>query len=66
MLANSTAPASLLAVLKLVRDSFTAPTFRAFAALVTGLIAQTGRCPVTGMLTGRGGDARGTQTGPTP
>ncbi|MFH9349623.1 transposase [Kitasatospora sp. NPDC017646] len=33
---------------------FTVPTFRTFAALVTGLIAQTGRCTVTGMLAGAG------------
>lgn len=36
MLPDSTVPASLLTVLKLVRGSFTAPTFRTFAALVTG------------------------------
>ncbi|WP_326614460.1 hypothetical protein OG949_39960 [Streptomyces scopuliridis] len=29
-------------MLELVRGSFTAPSFRTFAALVTGLIAQTG------------------------
>jgi hypothetical protein len=49
-----TVPASLFAVLELVRGNFTAPTFRTFTALVTGLIAQTGRCTVTGMLTGVG------------
>ncbi|MGP4052848.1 hypothetical protein [Streptomyces sp. 2A115] len=32
--------------------SFTTPTFRTFAALVTRLIAQTGRSTVTGMLGG--------------
>lgn len=54
MLPDPTVPASLLAVLELVRGNFTAPTFRTFAALVTGLIAQTGRCTVTGMLSGAG------------
>ncbi|MEU1631210.1 hypothetical protein ABZ746_39455 [Streptomyces sp. NPDC020096] len=54
MLPDPTGPASLLAVLELVRGNFTTPTFRTFAALVTGLIAQTGRCTVTGMLTGAG------------
>ncbi|MDH6127398.1 transposase [Kitasatospora sp. GP82] len=54
MLPDPTGPASLLAVLELVRGSSTAPTFRTFAALVTGLIAQTGRCTVTGMLSGVG------------
>ncbi|MFE5587143.1 transposase [Kitasatospora sp. NPDC056531] len=54
MLPDPTVPASLLAVLELVRGCFTAPTFQTFAALVTGLIAQTGRCTVTGMLLGAG------------
>ncbi|WP_189313439.1 transposase [Streptomyces brasiliensis] len=54
MLLDATVPASLLAVLELVRGSFTTPTFRTFAVLVTGLIAQMGRCTVTGMLTGAG------------
>ncbi|MEU1569520.1 transposase [Streptomyces mirabilis] len=54
MLPDPTVPASLLAVLELVRGNFTTPTFRTFAALVMGLIAQTGRCTVTGMLTGAG------------
>ena len=49
-----TVPASLFAVLELVRGNFTAPTFRTFTALVMGLIAQTGRGTVTGMLTGAG------------
>jgi hypothetical protein len=52
MLPEPTVPASLLAVLELVRGSFTTPTFRTFAALVAGLIAQTGRSTVTGMLSG--------------
>ena len=54
MLPDPAVPASLLAVLELVRGSFTTPTFRTFAALVTGLIAQTGRSTVTGMLGGAG------------
>ncbi|GAB2780861.1 hypothetical protein GCM10027073_11950 [Streptomyces chlorus] len=54
MLPDPTVPASPLAVLELVRGTFTAPIFRTFAALATGLIAQTGRCTVTGVLTGAG------------
>jgi hypothetical protein len=54
MLPDSTVPASLLAVLTFLRGGFTTPTFTTFAALVTGLIAQTGRGTVTGMLTGAG------------
>jgi SRSO17 transposase len=54
MLPDPTVPASLLNVLELVRGCFTAPTFRTFAALVTGLIAQTGRSTVTGILLGAG------------
>ena len=54
MLPDSTVPASLLVVLTFLRGCFTAPTFATFAALVTGLIAQTGRGTVTGMLTGAG------------
>ena len=54
MLPDSTVPASLLAVLTFLRGCFTTPTFSTFAALVTGLIAQTGRGTVTGMLTGAG------------
>jgi hypothetical protein len=52
MLPDPTVPASLLAVLELLRGCFTAPTFTTFSSLVTGLIAQTGRCTVTGMLSG--------------
>jgi hypothetical protein len=54
MLLDPTVPASLLNVLEMVRGCFTAPTFRTFAALITGLIAQTGRSTVTGMLLGAG------------
>ncbi|MEV0372468.1 transposase [Streptomyces sp. NPDC050636] len=35
-----------------LRGSFTSPSFSTFAALVTGLIANTGRGTVTGMLLG--------------
>nr|WTB34453.1 hypothetical protein OG781_37585 [Streptomyces sp. NBC_00830] len=51
MLPDTTVPTALLAVLTFLRGCFTTPTFTTFAALVTGLIAQTGRCTVTGMLT---------------
>jgi hypothetical protein len=54
MLPDPTVPASLLAVLDFLRGCFTYPTFQTFAALVTGLIATTGRGTVTGMLTGAG------------
>ncbi|WP_329364167.1 hypothetical protein [Streptomyces sp. NBC_01483] len=54
MLPDSTVPASLPAVLTFLRGCFTAPTFTTFAALVTGLITQTGRGTVMGMLTGAG------------
>lgn len=54
MLPDPTVPASLLAVLDFLRGCFTYPTFQTFAVLVTGLIAQTGRCTVTGMLAGAG------------
>ena len=52
MLPDPTVPASLLAVLGALRGCFTFPTFSTFAALVTGLIANTGRGTVTGMLLG--------------
>ncbi|MBS2531613.1 transposase [Catenulispora sp. NF23] len=48
-----TVPASLLAVLENLRV-FTAPSFATFTALVTGLVAQTGKGTVTGMLPGAG------------
>jgi len=54
MLPDPTVPASLLAVLQLLRGCFTAPSFRTFCALVTGMIAQTGQRTVTGMLLGAG------------
>ncbi|WHM41069.1 transposase [Streptomyces sp. BPTC-684] len=54
MLPASTVPGSLLAVLEKLKGCFTTPTFTTFTALVTGMIAQTGRRTVTGMLTGAG------------
>lgn len=54
MLADLTLPASLLAVLENLRGCFTAPTFATFTAMVTGLVAQSGKGTVTGMLTGAG------------
>ncbi|MBD0694128.1 hypothetical protein [Streptomyces sp. CBMA123] len=59
MLPDPTVPASLLAVLQLLRGCFTTPTFTTFAALVTGLIAQTRKCTVTGMLAGAGLSCQG-------
>ena len=53
MLPDLTVPASLLAVLENLRI-FTAPTFVTFTGLVTGLVAQTGKGTVTGMLSGAG------------
>ena len=52
MLPDPTVPASLLAVLGALRGCFTFPTFSTFSVLVTGLIANTGRGTVTGMLLG--------------
>ena len=49
-----TAPCSLAGLLAVFRPCFTAPTFRTFLALVVGLIAQTRRRTVCGMLTGAG------------
>jgi hypothetical protein len=54
MLPDPTLPASLLALLGNLRYVFTAPGFATFAALATGLIANTGAGTVTGMLTGAG------------
>jgi hypothetical protein len=54
MLPDPTLPASLAAVLQNLRWVFTAPSFATFAALATGLIANTGKGTVTGMLTGAG------------
>src|SRR6476620_9125360 len=56
MLPGSTAPRSLAGLLAEVRPCFTAPTFQTFIGLVVGLIAQTRRRTVCGMLTGAGLD----------
>ncbi len=54
MLPNVMVPASLLRLLNHFWPCFTRPTFTTFAALVTGMVAQTGRRSVCGMLTGAG------------
>jgi hypothetical protein len=51
-----TAPRSLAGLLAAFRPCFTAPTFQTFIGLVVGLIAQTRRRTVCGMLTGAGLD----------
>jgi hypothetical protein len=47
-------PVSWSAVLQSVRPAFRAPGFRMFQVLATGLVAQTGRKSVVGMLAGSG------------
>ena len=54
MLPDRTIPASLTGLLAVFRPAFTAPTFRTFTGLTVGLIAQTRRRTVCGMLTGAG------------
>jgi hypothetical protein len=54
MLPDATLPCSLSDLLAVFRPCFTAPTFRTFIGLVVGLIAQTRRRTVCGMLTGAG------------
>src|SRR5689334_16093300 len=49
-----TAPCSLAGLLAEFRPCFTAPTFQTFMGLVVGLIAQTRRRTVCGMLIGAG------------
>ena len=51
-----TAPCSLAGLLAEFRPCFTAPTFQTFIGLVVGLIAQTRRRTVCGVLTGAGLD----------
>src|SRR5918997_5393658 len=51
-----TAPRSLAGLLAEFRPCFTAPTFQTFIGLVVGLIGQTRRRTVCGMLTGAGLD----------
>ncbi|TJZ95204.1 IS701 family transposase [Actinacidiphila oryziradicis] len=53
MLPDPTVPPSLMALLERL-GTFTAPSLRTFAALVTGLVAATGKRTVTGMLTAAG------------
>ena len=53
---DPTAPCSLAGLLAVFRPCFTAPTFQTFVGLVVGLIAQTRRRTVCGMLTGAGLD----------
>ena len=52
----ASAPCSLAGLLAEFRPCFTAPTFQTFVGLVVGLIAQTRRRTVCGMLTGAGLD----------
>jgi hypothetical protein len=54
MLPGATVPCSLADLLSVFRPCFTAPTFRTFIGLVVGLIGQTRRRTVCGMLTGVG------------
>jgi hypothetical protein len=54
MLPALTLPASLAVLLETFWSCFTAPTFGTFQALVAGLVAQTGRRTVCGMLLGAG------------
>ena len=56
MLPGATVPCSLAEILAKFRPCFTAPTFPTFVGLVVGLIAQTRRRTVCGMLTGAGLD----------
>jgi hypothetical protein len=53
MLPESTAPPSLMVLLEKL-GTFTSPSLRTFAALLTGLVAATGKRTVTGMLTAAG------------
>lgn len=54
MLPSATIPRCLRGLLEEFRPCFTAPTFATFCGLVTGLIAQTRRRTVCGMLLGGG------------
>ncbi|MGI5143676.1 IS701 family transposase [Streptomyces sp. CA-106110] len=54
MLPFPTVPPSLDWLLGVLRPCFRAPTYRVFTALVVGMIAQTGRHTVCGMLLGAG------------
>lgn len=54
MVPGMTLPASLLLVLQVTRPCFTKHSFETFCHLVAGMVAQTGRRTVTGMLMGAG------------
>jgi DDE superfamily endonuclease len=54
MLPGLTLPASLRRLLGAFEGCFTRPTFAVFQAMVIGLVAQTGRRTVCGMLTAAG------------
>jgi SRSO17 transposase len=54
MLQPLTLPASLTALLAVVRPCLTGPSFATFTALFAGMIAQPGRRTVTGMWTAAG------------
>src|SRR3954447_15428726 len=56
MLPAATVPRTLADLLAVFRPCFTAPTFSTFIGLLVGLIAQTRRRTVCGMLTGAGLD----------
>src|SRR6186713_3418478 len=56
MPSGPTAPRSLAGLLAEFRPCFTVPTFHTFVGLVVGLIAQTRRRTVCGMLIGAGLD----------
>src|SRR4029453_9734430 len=56
MLPGATVPRSLADLLAVFRPCFTAPTFPPFVGLLVGLIAQTRRRTVCGMLIGAGLD----------
>jgi hypothetical protein len=54
MLPGPSVPPTLARLLAALRPCFTAPTFTTFCALVCGMLAQTGRRTVCGMLLGAG------------
>jgi hypothetical protein len=54
MLPGLSVPPSLERLLAGLRPCFTAPSFATFCALVCGMLAQTGRRTVCGMLVGAG------------
>lgn len=54
MLPETSVPPSLARLLADLRPCFTAPSFTTFCALVCGMLAQTGRRTICGMLLGAG------------